>query len=74
LASHCEIGAATARNASHFASAAPPQAGPLFTWTLIGTVAGGMILVILADCYGRVAERYWELFIYRTVMLNRALV
>jgi hypothetical protein len=41
---------------------------------LIGAVAGGMIFVILAGYYGRVDQRYWDLLIYRTVMLNRELV
>src|SRR3954466_12152832 len=42
----------------------PAQAGSLVTWTLIGAVAGGILLGILADYYGRVRVLTWTILLF----------
>ena len=42
----------------------PLQAGSLVTWTLIGTVAGGILFGILSDYYGRVRVLTWTILLF----------
>src|SRR5580692_5168375 len=42
----------------------PPQAGSLFTWTLIGAVVGGIGFGILSDYYGRVRVLTWTILLF----------
>jgi len=42
----------------------PAQAGSLVTWTLIGTVAGGVIFGVLSDYFGRVRMLTWTILLF----------
>jgi MFS family permease len=41
-----------------------PEAGSLFTWTLLGAVAGGIIFGVLSDYYGRIRVLSWTILLF----------
>ncbi len=41
-----------------------PEAGSLFTWTLLGAVTGGILFGILSDYYGRVRVLSWTILLF----------
>lgn len=41
-----------------------PEAGSLFTWTLLGAVAGGIIFGVLSDYYGRIRVLTWTILLF----------
>jgi MFS family permease len=41
-----------------------PEAGSLFTWTLLGAVAGGIVFGILSDYYGRIRVLTWTILLF----------
>jgi MFS family permease len=41
-----------------------PEAGSLFTWTLLGAVAGGIVFGILSDYYGRIRVLSWTILLF----------
>ncbi|HZL58125.1 MAG TPA: MFS transporter [Stellaceae bacterium] len=42
----------------------PPEAGSLFTWTLLGAVTGGIVFGILSDYFGRVRVLTWTILLF----------
>ena len=41
-----------------------PEAGSLFTWTLLGAVTGGIVFGIMSDYYGRVRVLSWTILLF----------